>query len=197
VAPIQVVVVPIYRDAESRNLVEAFIETWQAGVRGMGVRLHVDWREERPGEKFNHWELKGVPLRLEVGPRDVEARQVTIADRLHPDKADRRTMPALALAEQLPHELARFQRELFQRAQEFMAENTFEVSTLAELVEHFKTRTGFVWAPWCGSAECEARVTEETRGVTTRNFDPDAAAEGVCLVDGKPALHRVAFARPY
>ena len=197
VAPIQVVVVPIYRDAESKALVEAFIETWQSWVRAEGVRLHVDWRDERPGEKFNHWELKGVPLRLEVGPRDVEARQVTIADRLHPDKADRRTLPSLALAERLPHELERFQGELFQRAKDFMADNTFEVSTLAELVEHFKTRTGFVWAPWCGSAECEAKVTEETRGVTTRNFDPDAAVEGACLVDGKPARHRVAFARPY
>jgi prolyl-tRNA synthetase len=122
---------------------------------------------------------------------------VTLADRLHPDRADRRTLPTLALAEQIPHELARFQRELYQRAKDFMAENTFEVATLAELVEHFKTRTGFVWAPWCGDAECEARVKAETGGVTTRNFDAAAAAEGVCLADGKPARHRVAFARPY
>ena len=197
VAPIQVVVVPIYRDDESRARVDAFIETWEAGVRGMGVRLHVDRRDDRPGDKFNHWELKGVPLRLEVGPRDVEARQVTLSDRLHPGRDEKRTLPAMALAEDLPHELARFQRELLQRARDFMAENTFEVQTLAELVEHFKTRNGFVWAPWCGDPACEARVTEETRGVTTRNFDLDAAAEGACLVDGKPAKHRVAFARPY
>ena len=188
---------PIYRDDESRARVDAFIETWEAGVRGMGVRLHVDRRDDRPGDKFNHWELKGVPLRLEVGPRDVEARQVTLSDRLHPGRDEKRTLPAMALAEDLPHELARFQRELLQRARDFMAENTFEVQTLAELVEHFKTRNGFVWAPWCGDPACEARVTEETRGVTTRNFDLDAAAEGDCLVDGKPAKHRVAFARPY
>jgi len=197
VAPVQVVVVPIYRDAESRALVEAFIETWQQAVRAEGVRMHVDWRDERPGEKFNHWELKGVPLRLEVGPRDVEARQVILADRLHPDKADRRALPSLALAEMLPRELKRFQAELFQRARDFMDANPFEVSTLPELVAHFKERTGFVWAPWCGDPACEARVKEETGGVTTRNFDPDAAATGECLVCGRPARHRVAFARPY
>ncbi len=197
VAPVQVVVVPIYRDAESRARVEAFIETWQLAVRVEGVRMHVDWRDERPGEKFNHWELKGVPLRLEVGPRDVEARHVILADRLHPDRADRRALPSRALAEMLPRELRRFQAELFLRARDFMDANTFEVSTLAELVAHFKERTGFVWAPWCGDPACEARIKEETGGVTTRNFDPDAAATGECLVCGRPARHRVAFARPY
>ena len=78
-----------------------------------------------------------------------------------------------------------------------MEQHTYEVSTLAELVAHFKERTGFVWAPWCGSAECEARVKEETGGVTTRNFDPDEKPSGSCLVCGRPALHRVAFARAY
>src|SRR5262249_31289605 len=73
-APVQVVVVPIFRDAAGRELVEAFVETWRRAVQAEGVRLQVDWADERPGEKFNRWELKGVPIRLEVGPRDVEAR---------------------------------------------------------------------------------------------------------------------------
>jgi prolyl-tRNA synthetase len=193
-APVQVVVVPIFRDAAGRELVRAFIETWRREVEALGVRLRVDWADERPGEKFNRWELKGVPVRLEVGPRDVESRQVTMVDRLTREK---RPVPAAGLSERLPDELDRFQRALFERALDFRERNTHEVRTLAELVEHFREGTGFVWAPWCGSAECEARVKEETGGVTTRNYDPDAEAEGACLVCGRGAAHRIAFARAY
>jgi prolyl-tRNA synthetase len=194
-APVQVVVVPIYRDAAGRELVGEFIETWRRNVEAEGARLRVDWSDDRPGEKFNRWELKGVPLRLEVGPRDVEARQVTLVDRLTRQK---RAVPSIALHEVVRDELVRFQRALFDRAREFRDGHTYEVSTLAELVEHFRDGTGFVWAPWCGSAECEARVKEATGGVTTRNFDPEARMEGAaCLVCDRPAAHRVAFARAY
>src|SRR5499433_1908421 len=194
IAPIQVAVVPIFRDAADRDLVEAFIETWRWAVEGERIRLRVDWSDDRPGEKFNRWELKGVPLRLEVGPRDVEARQVTLVDRL---ARERRPVPAVGLAERLRDDLNRFQRDLYQRALDFREQNTFEVTTLAELVEHFKERAGFVWAPWCESEDCEARIAEETGGVHTRNFDPDAETEGSCLVCGRPAKRRVAFARAY
>jgi prolyl-tRNA synthetase len=78
-----------------------------------------------------------------------------------------------------------------------MEQHTYEVSTLAELVAHFRENNGFVWAPWCESAECEARVKEETGGVTTRNFDPDEKPSGGCLVCGRPAVRRIAFARSY
>jgi prolyl-tRNA synthetase len=193
-APIQVVVVPIFRDTEGRQRVEAFVETWRERLEAEAVRLRVDWSDGRPGEKFNRWELKGVPLRIEVGPRDVEARQVTVVDRLSREK---RAVPAAGLHEFVREELVRFQRALFERALEFRRANTFEVATLAELVEHFKERTGFVWAPWCGSAECEARVKEETGGVTTRNFDPSAEVDGGCLSCGQPAARKVAFARAY
>ena len=193
-APVQVVVVPIFRDAAGRERVEAFIETWRERVVAEGVRLKVDWADERPGEKFNRWELKGVPLRLEVGPRDVDAHQVTMVSRLTREK---RPVPAAALHEVVRDELVRFQRALFERALAFRQESTFEVATLAELVAHFRERAGFVWAPWCESAECEARVKEETGGVTTRNFDPAASVEGGCLVCGRPAVRKVAFARAY
>jgi prolyl-tRNA synthetase len=191
---VQVVVIPIFRDSAGRELVDEFIETWRREVEALGIRMRVDWSEGRPGEKFNRWELKGVPLRLEVGPRDVEARQVTMVDRLTREK---RPVPAAGIWERLRDELVHFQRALFDRAHEFRAGNTFEVGTLAELLEHFREGTGFVYAPWCESAECEARVKEETGGVTTRNFDPDAEVHGACLVCGRPATRRVAFARAY
>jgi prolyl-tRNA synthetase len=194
-APVQVVVVPIFRDAAGRELVDEFIETWRRNVEAEGVRMRIDWADERPGEKFNRWELKGVPIRLEVGPRDVEARQVTMVDRLTRQK---RPVPSIALHEVVRDELVRFQRALFERARDFRESNTHEVSTLAELVEHFREGTGFVWAPWDESAECEARVKEATGGVTTRNFDPESRIEGgACLVCGRPATRKVAFARAY
>ncbi len=194
VAPVQVVVVPIFRDADGRERVASFIEGWRRQVAGAGIRVQVDWSEGRPGEKFNRWELRGVPLRLEVGPRDVEASQVTLVDRLSRQK---RPLPAAGLAERLGEELDGYHRALFERALRFRQANTYEFSTLAELVAHFREGTGFAWAPWCESAECEARVKEETGGVTTRNYDPDVEVGGDCLVCGRPARRRVAFARAY
>ncbi len=194
IAPVQVVVVPIYRDPESRAKVEAFIGSWTAALKAAGIRHRVDWSEDRPGDKYAHWELKGVPLRLNVGSRDVDAGQVELVDRL---ARQRRSVPVMGIAGRLRDELATFQDALFARAENFQRANTFELSTLTEVVAHFKERGGFVWAPWCGDAECEARVKAETGGVTIRTLDPDEKASGKCLVCGKPARHRVALAKSY
>ena len=194
IAPVQVVVVPIYRDPESRAKVEAFIGSWTAALKAAGIRHRVDWSEDRPGDKYAHWELKGVPLRLNVGSRDVDAGQVELVDRL---ARQRRSVPVMGIASRLRDELAAFQDALFARAENFQRANTFELSTLTEVVAHFKERGGFVWAPWCGDAECEARVKAETGGVTIRTLDPDEKASGKCLVCGKPARHRVALAKSY
>src|SRR5713226_827350 len=194
IAPVQVVVVPIYRDAESRAKVEAFIGSWTGALKAAGIRHRVDWSEDRPGDKYAHWELKGVPLRLNVGSRDVDAGQVELVDRL---ARQRRCVPVVGIVGRLRDELAAFQDALFARAENFQRANTFELSTLTEVVAHFKERGGFVWAPWCGDAECEARVKAETGGVTIRTLDPDEKASGKCLVCGKPARHRVALAKSY
>jgi len=194
IAPVQVVVVPIYRDPESRAKVEAFIGSWTAALKAAGIRHRVDWSEDRPGDKYAHWELKGVPLRLNVGSRDVDAGQVELVDRL---ARQRRSVPVVGIVGRLRDELAAFQDALFARAENFQRANTFELSTLTEVVAHFKERGGFVWAPWCGDAECEARVKAETGGVTIRTLDPDEKASGKCLVCGKGARHRVALAKSY
>jgi prolyl-tRNA synthetase len=123
----------------------------------------------------------------------VEAGQVVLVDRLSREK---RPLGVAGLSARLADELITFQRALFERALEFKRSNTYEVSTLQELVDHFRERNGFVWAPWCGSPECEASVKEQT-GATTRNFDPEEKPSGSCLVCGRPAEHRIAFARSY
>jgi prolyl-tRNA synthetase len=195
VAPIQVAVVPIFRDAESRTRVEAFVEPLVAELKAAGVRVRADWRDDtRPGEKYAHWELKGVPIRLEVGPRDVEAGQVVAVDRLSREK---RPLPVAGLGERLRTELEAFHSALFERARHFRDEHTVELGTLAELVEHFKTGIGFAWAPWCGEADCEAKVREEAAGVTSRIVQEGVKVEGPCLVCGRPALHRTLWARAY
>ncbi len=194
VAPRQVVVVPIARTDEARAEVEAFIQRWLPGVRAAGVRIQVDWRDERPGNKFNYWELKGVPLRLEVGPRDVAAEQVTLVDRLSRAKVP---TPVSGLAQHLGDALDAFQRALFQRALDFRDQNTYEMGRLEDLVAHFRDGTGFVWAPWCGDAKCEERVKEETGGVTARAIDTETRPEGTCLCCERPATQRVVFARAY
>jgi prolyl-tRNA synthetase len=194
VAPTQVVVVPIYRDAESRTKVEKFIGGWAPELKAAGIRYRVDWRDERPGDKYAHWELKGVPLRLNVGPRDADAGQVEMVDRLSRQKAG---VPVTGIAQRLNDELDAFQKKLYDRALAFQNDNTFELSTLDEVVSHFKERGGFVWVQWSGDAECEERVKAEAGGVTIRTIDGEAKPSGKCFVCGKPAKHRVALAKAY
>jgi prolyl-tRNA synthetase len=194
VAQIQVVIVPIYRDAEGRAKVEAFIGTFAPELKAAGIRVRVDWRDERPGDKYAHWELKGVPLRLNVGARDADAGQVEMVDRL---SRRRVSVPVAGIGRRLKDELTAFQKNLLDRARDFQRKNTFELSTLDEVVPHFRERGGFVWVPWSGDAECEERVKAEAGGVTIRVIDPEEKASGKCFVCGKPAAFRVALAKAY
>jgi prolyl-tRNA synthetase len=193
VAPIQAVVVPIFRDEEGRRRVEEFIGGWEKEVRAAGVRLRVDWRDERPGNKFAWWEMKGVPLRLEVGPRDVEAGQVVMADRLDRTK---RPLPTAGLGQRLREELDAYHGRLFQRALDFREARTREVGSRQEFLDLFAEGNYFVWANWCEDPECEARIKDET-GATTRNFDPDEKVSGRCVFCDRPATRRPVWARAY
>jgi len=194
VAPIQVVVVPIFRDDEGRAKVERFIESWSSQLKAAGIRHRVDWRDEWPGDKYAHWELKGVPIRLNVGARDADAGQVEMVDRLTRQKV---SVPVSGIGARLRDELDGFQKKLFERAQKFQSDNTFELETLEEVVAHFRERGGFVWARWCGEAADEARIKAEAGGVTIRTVDEAATPSGKCLVCGKQAKFRVSLAKAY
>ena len=194
VAPIQVIVVPIFRDDASRDKVERFINAWSPQLKAAGIRHRVDWRDERPGDKYAHWELKGVPIRLNVGARDADARQVEMVDRLTRQK---QSVAVSGLVDRLRTELDGFQRRLFERAQKFQRDNTYELRTLDEVVAHFRDRAGFVWVGWCGDGEEEARIKAEAGGVTIRTIDEASRPSGTCLVCGRPAKHRVALAKAY
>ena len=194
VAPVQVVIVPIFRDPDSRAKVESFINGWAPELKSSGVRFRVDWRDDRPGDKYAHWELKGVPIRLNVGGRDVDAGQVELVDRL---SRERRPLPVTGIGAALKSELEHFQKRLFDRALEFQRANTFELGTLDEVIAHFRERGGFVWVEWCGEEAEEGRVKTESGGVTIRTIDETAKTSGKCFVCGRPAKHRVALAKAY
>ena len=175
------------------------IERMEASLAGVQtasgpLRWKVDWREESPGFKFNHWELRGVPFRLEIGPRDVAAGQAVLVKRVDRSKE---TLPIDALAAELPERLAAYQAELFQRALDFRTENTHLVDTYDDFKAALEGDGGFLMAPWCGDAACEKQVNADT-GATIRVIPFDSPDEpGACLVDGRPSERRVLFARAY
>ncbi len=192
-APIQVVIVPIYKSETRQEVLEA-AATLQAELKAQGVRVHVDDRDQyTPGFKFNDWELKGVPFRIELGPRDVAAKTAVLASRL----GGKETLPLGELAAQIPQKLEDFHQALFERARLFRDQRTRVVDDY----ESFKKAVaeGFALAFHCGDVGCEKAIQEETKA-TTRVIPFDAPEEsGSCVRCGKPAAYgkRVVFARAY
>jgi prolyl-tRNA synthetase len=194
VAPIQAVVVPIWRKEEEKTRVRAFVGRVREAL-GDRVRLHVDDRDHySPGWKYNEYELRGVPIRLEVGPRDVAQESVMTVRR---DTRAKEAVALGALAERLPRMLDDIQAELYRSALEFREQSTQDVRTLAEMESDAPKVRGFVRAHWCGRAECEATVKARTMA-TLRCIPEDFPAEpGPCLVCGETGPQRVLFAKAY
>jgi prolyl-tRNA synthetase len=199
VAPVQLVVVPIFRTESDRVAVAEAIDRLERALADVPtasgpLRLKVDWREESPGFKFSHWELRGVPLRLEIGPRDLAAGQGVLVRRM--DRA-KETLPLDRVAAELPPRLAAYQADLFQRALDFRNQNTHRVDDYATFKATLDERGGFLMAHWCGSAECERQINQDT-GATIRVIPFDSPDEpGSCVLDGQPSTRRVLFARAY
>src|SRR5262249_41866477 len=165
VAPYQAVIVPIGRD-DWRETVLPKARELQRQLAAAGIRVTLDERDERPGWKFSEWELRGVPLRLEIGPKDIEKSTVRIARRDTREKVD---VSMNGLPEHATRLLDEVQQSLFQRARTFREEHTQRVSSYEELKAVMEGRPGFVVAPWCGSADCEAQIKADTQA-TIRNM---------------------------
>lgn len=196
IAPYQVVIVPIPRGNWQETVLPRARELRDV-LEAAGVRVMLDDRDAyTPGWKFNEWEMRGVPLRLEIGPKDIEKQQVVLARR---DTRAKSFVPMDGLAGQVLELLADIQRALFERAKATREERTH----YTESYDEFKAlmagaRPGFVYAPWCDDAEVEAQVKGETQA-TIRNYPFDApSAEGkVCFVTGRPAKVVACFAKAY
>ncbi|HXE75444.1 MAG TPA: proline--tRNA ligase [Candidatus Xenobia bacterium] len=195
-APFQVVVVPIFKsDAEKEAVLPAAKAVAQT-LAAAGVRVKFDDREGiTPGFKFNDWEMRGVPLRVEIGPKDVARHSVVLARRDRPGKEGKSSASLAGLPETVKQLLVDIQAALFERALAFRREHTIETRDYNE----FKAgvENGFVLAHWCGASACEDKIQEETKA-TLRCIPLEQTTDpGRCIVCGQPARERGIFAKAY
>ncbi|HEX2166651.1 MAG TPA: proline--tRNA ligase [Longimicrobiales bacterium] len=203
IAPIQVVIIPIYRKDEERAMVLEKAEFVANALRAEKVRVHIDARDTmKPGPKYYEWERKGVPMRIEIGPRDVAAKKVMTVMRTEwPGGERKEAMEETVAITTIPRRLDEYQRFLLQRAVERREANSHrgieEYDRLREIIEG---DGGFVYAGWCGSPECEERVKTETKAtirvLPSEEFRSQQAPKR-CAVCGSPAQEEAVWARAY
>jgi len=193
-AAIQVAVVPIFRKPEERERVMPAVDKFAAAFKAAGIGFKIDDREQHsPGWKFNEWEKRGVPLRIEVGPKDLDKNQVILARR---DTREKTPVSQDGLDRTVLDMLATIQKSLYDRALAFREKHTYQVDDYAKFGE-LLDGGGFLWSHWCGSGECEEQVKDETKA-TIRNIPRDSRAEeGRCIKCGVRSERRVIFARAY
>lgn len=195
-APIQVVMVPIYRKESELEAVMASVHNVRAQLESAGVRVKVDDRDNvSPGYKYNDWELRGVPVRLEIGPRDVAQGTVALARRDVPGREGKQFVSQDGLTGRVVTLLAEIQGALLAKATRFRDDNTHDVTTYDAFKEVIQSGFARVW--WAGSNADEERVKEETKA-TLRCLPLDQpAVGGVCFLTGRPATRQAIFGRAY
>ena len=194
-APLQVVVIPIWKsDSEHAAVMEA-VHQVEAALRD-DVRMRVDARDEySPGWKFNDWEMRGVPLRIEIGPRDLAAGRVTLARRDVPGRQGKRNVPLNGVLAEVRQELAMIQADLYQRALDFRQAHTCEPKDYGEFKE--AVANGFAYSWWCGDGGCEAQIGEDTKATTRCVPLEQEPGKGKCIHCGRDASERAIFGRAY
>ncbi len=194
IAPIQVVIIPITRTDEDRKKVEEYLKSTLSEIKSLGIRIKIDWSDASPGFKFNEWELKGVPIRLEVGQRDMNNGLVVVARR---DTGEKTFVAINAVPNLLSDMLDDIQSGLLKQAKDFRTENTHTVSSYEEFKEIINNQGGFIRCGWDGTTETENAIKEETKA-TIRVIPFDEEPSGLtCIYSGKPAKHEVVFAKAY
>jgi prolyl-tRNA synthetase len=191
-AAIQVVVVPIVND-ESKGAVLAGARKLMGALSGLRARLD-DRDNLTPGRKFNEWELKGVPLRVEFGPRDMKEGQAVLVRR---DTGGKRPVKLTELASEAAKELDAIQSSLFKRASEFLARNTRDAGTLDELRKTLAEKGGLLRVRWCGDAKCEAKMKEAAGGKVLNVPLGQAHSRGSCIVCGRDSPEFALYGKSY
>ncbi len=194
-APIQSVIIPIYRNNEQKEVVLMAARRIAAELKEAGISVKLDEDDsQKPGWKFNEYEFKGVPVRIAIGPRDVENGTVEIARR---DTLEKEILQITDIGHKVKHLLEQIQANLFQKALNFRDESTCKADTWDEFIRILDEKGGFVQAHWDGSPETEQLIKEETKA-TIRLIPLDGKEEaGKCIYTGKPSSRRVVFARAY
>ncbi len=196
VAPLQVVIVPIALGNWKENVLPE-AQNFEQELKQMGLRVKLDRREEyTPGWKFSEWEMRGVPLRIEVGPKDVQKKQLVAVRR---DTGQKVTVPRSSLKEEVPQILSDIQKTMLDMALKFQRENTRRVKDYEEFRAVMEEKRGFIKTFWCGEPACEEKIKTETMAtIRVIVLDKDREEEkGSCILCQKPARNLVYFARAY
>ncbi|MCF8285567.1 MAG: proline--tRNA ligase [Chitinophagaceae bacterium] len=195
IAPLQVVIVPIYKGEEQKALLDEKVHAMVASFKAAGIRVKYDDSDnQRPGWKFAEYELKGVPVRIAVGPRDLENNQVEIARR---DTKEKTTVSMDGITATVSQLLLDIQSNLFNRAKKYRDEHITKVDSWDDFILTLDTKAGFVSAHWDGTPETEDKIKEMTKA-TIRCIPLNNEQEaGTCILTGKPSVQRVLFARAY
>lgn len=195
IAPTQAVVMPIYKTNEERTSIATYCQDLKEALTNGGVRVVIDNRDEPSvGRRFNEWEIKGVPLRFEIGGNELKGKTVTIARR---DTGEKITVDRAHALEETQKLLDTIQKSLFAKAKKFLENNTHDAQTYEEFKKIMSTSRGFIRAFWCEDASCETEIKNETKA-STRCLPLNAKAEkGTCVHCDKPAARRWIFAQAY
>ncbi|WP_375578396.1 proline--tRNA ligase [Marivirga tractuosa] len=194
-APIQVVIVPIYKTEEDQQKIAEVAEKLKKSLKLKRISVKFDDRDtHKPGFKFAEWELKGVPLRIAIGPRDLENGTVELARR---DTKEKQTVNIEGIESVIEDTLELIQQNIYKKAKDYRTANTYKVDTYEEFKTQLEKTGGFISAHWDGTAETEEKIKEETKA-TIRCIPLDAKEEtGKCIYSGKPSNKRVLFAKAY
>ena len=194
-APIQVVIVPIYRSDEELEKISELAKALSKELKQKNISVKYDDRDTlRPGFKFAEYEMKGVPVRLAIGGRDLENGTIEIARR---DTKEKQTISREGILEYIENLLVEIQQNIYNKALKFRDENTREANSYEEFKELLDTKAGFISAHWDGTSETEKRIKDETKATIRCIPLNNKHEDGTCIVTGKPSTQRVLFARAY
>ena len=195
IAPLQVVIVPIYKGEESKPVIDGKVELLITELKSLGIRVKYDNSDHaRPGWKFAEYELKGVPVRVALGLRDIENNVAEVARR---DTKEKQSMSLDGLADNIKELLAQIQQNIYDKALAFRNENIREANSWDEFGKLLDEKAGFISAHWDGTGETEEKIKEQTKA-TIRCIPMNNKLEnGTCVFSGKPSTQRVLFARAY
>lgn len=195
IAPLQVVIIPIYRNEEQLSQVNKVAENIVEALQAHNISVKYDNRDEyRSGWKFNEYELQGVPIRITIGPRDLENNKVELFRR---DTFEKTLIDKDNIIDKVKSLLEDIHNNLFNRALKFREDNTTKVDTWDEFVDVIENKGGFVSAHWDKTAETEAIIKEKTKATIRCIPFNNPQEDGVCIYSGKPSNERVLFAKAY
>ncbi|MFN5377067.1 MAG: proline--tRNA ligase, partial [Chitinophagaceae bacterium] len=195
IAPLQVVIVPIYKGPEQKAMVDEKVHGIMSELKKQGISVKYDDADNtRPGWKFAEYELKGVPVRIAIGPKDIENGVVEIARR---DTKEKSSVPAEGLSNYIIQLLDDIQQNLYNRALAYRDSHITEVNSWDEFKQVLNTKGGFVSAHWDGTGETEDKIKEETKATIRCIPHGNKEEDGVCVFSGKPSKQRVLFAMAY